>query len=46
MDAAEHLSGRLPWEAQVQVTDGTSYGCPVPTCDYQPQDVQRTTHCI
>jgi formamidase len=36
------VAGRyqLPWEAQVQVTDGTSCGFPVPTRDCQPQDVQ------
>ncbi len=31
---------RLPWEDQVQVTDGTSCGFPVPARAYEPQDTE------
>jgi len=31
---------RLPWEDQVQVTDGTSCGFPAPARPYQPQDTE------
>ena len=31
---------RLPWEAEVAVTDGTSCGFPAPEREYAPQDIE------
>jgi len=31
---------RLPWEAEVAVTDGTSCGFPAPEREYTPQDIE------